>query len=724
MKKARCLLLSLAALLLLTVFACAEEMPAIGGHGIISLVPMEGGVLVYTTGQQAYLFDPEQRAYTPVPITLDGESFGGQTPLFSELFAGPDDTLYGAIRRDGVFIISRGKWAEAAEPIAMTTLGEMPYDRELPAAMSFLCSREGIIGCHGTTLICWNPDTGAAFTWQNSGFERLTVAGDRLFAVTPGQSPHAVEVNIASQSTTTLFSLPRMVERFCASPDGKWVAWLSNGLVTARSTRGLEKQGYLPHVPEGVYGPCCLTEDGTFLLFDGASAWMVPLSDKPQPAEKELTVAATFFEADETIRFRRKHAEIFVKSQLHDLTNMLTPAKVGEAVRSGDRTVDVYLLSTEDLGYRALLEKGFCADLSGDEELTALISAMPEIIRQAVTADGKICAVPYSGSWKQYMPLAISTTALEAAGLTMDDVPDNVDELLDALLNWIKDGTLDNIRLRGGIGAPGESVTELDSLFAFTMPLSCYLTYTGCDTAYPDLDNPAFRSLMRKADALRKALHSRECPDMDAPILFPRVDMPFAAEESKFFSDVRLLTLVPYAGDRPRAIAYLDVAVLNPLSENKETALTYLKSLLTDMDARTALYFWPERAAAQEDPAKLENICVWEEMLAEYTHLAADPSLDDVQRREAQETLERIQYELPAIQQDRWIVSQETIDAYRSGIELVTISTNDLMNQLSDAGGDTIRERYLDGQADIDMLVDTYARIIRTIAMENGCMVQ
>lgn len=123
------------------------------------------------------------------------------------------------------------------------------------------------------------------------------------------------------------------------------------------------------------------------------------------------------------------------------------PAAIAQSIRMLGSSVDIYLIRTNAAGCRALLEKGFCADLSGEEGLVRQVEELPGCFAEAVTVDGKLRGIPYGVVFGSFDTLGCSQSTFDALGVSISDLPSNTDELLDCILAWIAEGRLDDFWL-------------------------------------------------------------------------------------------------------------------------------------------------------------------------------------------------------------------------------------------------------------------------------------
>lgn len=108
--------------------------------------------------------------------------------------------------------------------------------------------------------------------------------------------------------------------------------------------------------------------------------------------------------------------------------------QISQAMVSGDNTLDVLRMNTSYSSFFKLMEKGYCADLSGNKELMAYVERMQPAFRDAVMKDGKLYAIPlYAYSFDGWY---VANGVMEDMGLTIEDIPTNYVELCQFATRW------------------------------------------------------------------------------------------------------------------------------------------------------------------------------------------------------------------------------------------------------------------------------------------------
>lgn len=658
-----------------------------------------------------YRLNPAEES-EPILFTLDGKE--QSKPPY--LFAGRD-TLYALVLKDTSWLLYRGDLEENL--VELTLVGEMPLPQERSGPMTLMACEEGIVAQCGEDIFCWNPDTGETVAWIGWGDQPLMASGGMLLTWRVLEEKLEVEVYQVRLATRSLDHIvtAEWTQDIATSPDGRTVAWLHHTAVTAWQEGEADSMGYLGVTSLAEAHPCAVTDGQRFYLADGQRVLSTQTVPGFDVSDRGLVVGHTGLDLMLN-RVREAHGDLNVIDR--ELPSKTDPATIAQAVRTGDQSVDIYLVRTSSKGYRAMLEKGFCADLSGSEALMRQVQDMPTAIAEALMSEGKLLAIPYAAVFADGT-LGCSQQALVAMGLTMADVPTSIDGLLDALLLWQQEGRLDQVWV---------SEWHEDASVLYGLTVNGYVLGAGGGQAYIDLRDPAFRALMEKYDRVAEMLASREAPDINAPVLlsqrgldkflgtsiFGEIVLPWSTNRTANWEMLRYSAL---PDQEPLIGLALDVAVVNPLSKRKEEAVAFLELMLEELPAQDALYLWPERAEPVEKPSYLNDTALARREIREYEAILARDDLTTDERVEAENNLADWQGYLAEWEDRRWLVSEEAIATYRAAQENLVVKTNDMMSLIYEAGGLNIGERYREGQATVDQLIDTLGNLSWSIMQEN-----
>lgn len=471
------------------------------------------------------------------------------------------------------------------------------------------------------------------------------------------------------------------------------------------------RQGYLPLQPADGSLPepsMALNSAGVCAVLEGHALTCVTLDPDWGRQGRMLSIASILDDSEITKRFRRGHPEIPVDSVPYWFH--LTPGKIAELLRTGDTTHDIFMQYSHLSGFDKLLDRGFAADLSSSAVLTAWAEDLTPVVRQAVTRDGRLMAVPVGIDFTSNNTLAYDEALLADFGIDPADLPGDLPSLLTRLTQWYEDGTLADVRVLE------QSKSQAERLY--NLVFFCYTNYATSDDGWPDYQSPLFLDLMTKCEALIAAMERQQCQREGLPALFQETTLEewVSGELAK-----RGLTFFPLAmeeGAAPQYFANVTVALLSPIALRREQAMTYLEAVSQDLDPLVKLYLCP-------DVAQVEVFSDYEERKADYLwqieRLQTDLEETDENvlspdlRQQYEETLDHYQYWLRDLEENgHWRVSPAMLENARA-IQGQIVMERELINGIYE--GNELG-RLFSGQCTLQQYVQDMIRREQMAKME------
>lgn len=228
-----------------------------------------------------------------------------------------------------------------------------------------------------------------------------------------------------------------------------------------------------------------------------------------------------------------------------------------------------------------LIRKGFCADLSGYPELMSAVEKLYPYLKDYVMRDGKLYAVPTDASVSAYW---YNNTALEAVGLTKEDLPTTYMELIDFISRWNDELALDFPEYSPiyGFGYMKQNV-----LLNIINEYIQYYQAMGEDLSF---DTPLFNSLIAAIenmhtdnfDLIANEKESEDGWDMSESVLENYgqiVEFSLAKDEEQ-----RVWPLALDEGLKPIYQAYVSSLYISPNSDSIDAAAKYLLNRLQKLE--------------------------------------------------------------------------------------------------------------------------------------------
>lgn len=393
---------------------------------------------------------------------------------------------------------------------------------------------------------------------------------------------------------------------------------------------------------------------------------------------------------------------------------------LSQAMVSGDNSVDVISLDVEYSSFNILMEKGYCADLSGYPELVAAVERMHPVLRDAVMRDGKLYAIPTQvNSWGWFY----SPDVLEEVGLTEEDLPTNFVDLCDFVTTW-NDEYLDEY--------PNYSLFDWVSNtkeYMFRWMMEAYLgwfTARGEDVTF---DTPEFRALM-------DALDQMVCEDMDK-VFSDEMNSDVYREgllmngyqvvgDFSWMDDSdRWQKFIPMTltADTPFSVGVdMQVMFINPRTSHMDSAVQLLMCELEALDdtAKHLMY------ADETEPVlntEYDRMLESEQEYLESLRKSLEEA-DEADRKELESYIEsEEQYINETLPRYRYTISQEQIDYYQTNlVPVMYVAQPTFMSGTRDNASSeltTLMNRYREGQIGLDQFIREADNKMRMMRMEN-----
>lgn len=357
--------------------------------------------------------------------------------------------------------------------------------------------------------------------------------------------------------------------------------------------------------------------------------------------------------------------------------------------------VDIYTLSLTDSAFTALMNRGFLAELSGSETLTAEVGAMYDSIKNAVMKDGELYAVPM---YLYANCLTINKKLLtEKLGYTEEQLPQNWAEVFGLLSDLAATHKLEEYPEVSLLG-PGYIESDVKSNF-FAMMMNSYYVWLDADEA----------NLTRAGDVLEGLCEAFEAIDWSAfglPTEYEENGEWEYVEENILFSNDNVqpgyyrsesfepLLLSIADGEAPMISTEISVAFVNPFSTHREAAIEYLELTFSKIDKTTRIALMPGENEPILSPWYEENLKYYDETIADYEAQLADEKLDEENRDMLEQSLAdmkqwREEYE----KKGQWQVSAEDIERYREYAQYLVPMRSAIWND----GGYSQISQYMDG---------------------------
>ncbi len=404
-----------------------------------------------------------------------------------------------------------------------------------------------------------------------------------------------------------------------------------------------------------------------------------------------------------------------VPIQLRDREYFGTAQELGQALVSGENTMDVYFVDYSFIDVPNLLEKQYAQDLSGSKVLTDYAAQLYPYIKAAGTQDGKLMMLPVEASLGETM--MAYTELFEEIG---EEIPETFLELVDLVGRWP-----DEFAEKYPDIVPLQTENYKNQLFYLALNKFRDLrTFQGQEFKY---DDPLLRKLLT-------AVAELDTKDLDKKInwddmgeteeFFSRralMDMSGGLGVAQFdtlgMNKSKIVNLRVDEGEEAVMPMMLRVAAINPRSKNIEQAIRYLENYVASMPQENRVVLMPDANDPVPNPRYEQERKDMQGALTAYENALA--TAEDAAKSEMESAIKNLtDYMSEHETTGKFIITEQGIQAFRTyagnafltAYDPVQSGSEDLYN---------LYDRYLQGQIDLDTMIREADGKLRLMRLEN-----
>ena len=318
-----------------------------------------------------------------------------------------------------------------------------------------------------------------------------------------------------------------------------------------------------------------------------------------------------------------------------------------------DNSVDLYRLRY-DSSVRRLLERGYYTPLQGESVIAQRADLLRPIFGTTVHQGADLACFP--------LQLTIHGPAYDPA-LVTEEVPGTWEDWLRYLIRLVKaDPDGDQPLFEANYSSSYLRDTLIDLL------LEQY--WLACDRVGAETAMETLQLNLSLALELCEMIPDSAFSD-ESPLFRMRyVYMAAASEE-----DLTPLLLAFVPGTQPQRTPVLDVYLLNPYGEHRETALNYLAYIAQAQSGwlYTSLYQVNETVEQADYRPRMERL---EAQAAELSQALATAAPEDV--RALQDQLDAVELQCQALEENRWEVDEAALARYRQVLDTLAFPAAEL----------------------------------------------
>ena len=474
--------------------------------------------------------------------------------------------------------------------------------------------------------------------------------------------------------------------------------------------------------------PGCIL-DGGYYAFCGEGATIRNL-DPQQKAQTKLRVNDSFWSDSVNsayYKFANTHGDVSVvlSREYTEVENLI------ENMMNRDDRVDIYVLATSNSVYEALFNRGYLMELDGNEKVKALADSMYPGIREKLSTNGHLVALPLSTfSWS----VGINEQALAKLGMKLEDVPDNWSDFLDFLA-----GLEGKLNEENGVHLLYSGYTDSDVRYELmNMILVDYQYYVNGTNPDMGYDTPLVHELLEKlekidftalgcpsASAMEEQVFQLDAYDEESILMSSSTGCNIGNFYSQFTP-----VLMHVTKDAPSYLV-LDttVLVINPFTKNADAALAFAGEVVDNLTTQTRYSIIPdlnEPIRGDQNQTVLNELKEeLEAMRNEYESAPADEKQSlELEIQEAEKTLEYADA-------NNWDVSPTELEWYRAHDDNIIVSIYnwlypDTTSDEEDSGisqaaeAEELMDQYLNGQISLNDMLSGIDRKVQMRRLEGN----
>ena len=386
---------------------------------------------------------------------------------------------------------------------------------------------------------------------------------------------------------------------------------------------------------------------------------------------------------------------------------------VVQAMMNRSSDVDIYCLGVDSAEYEAVYSRGYMAELTESEELSAFIDSLYPFAREACVKDGELLGVPvefYANS------MGYDPEAFARLGLTEEDVPKTWADFF---------GSLESLAAKiaeepGMTLFEGFSDYETARMTFLSAMITDYMNYISLPENEFAFDTEAFRAALAAYEAVDWSNLGLPAPNVDDGLGASGViEIGGRTEHNILYSPYTNVSADGYTarsafrpmllsfveGEQPHISATVFIAFVNPFSEHRDIAVSFLETALEELDDLTRIHLCPDENEPVRSPWYEDNLKGFDQSVANAEEQLAKAETEE--ERQAYEELveEYKQYREDYLKYDAWTASEESIAIYREYAPSIRVKRNIGMGGENSEAFHELQQQYMDGMISADEFI-------------------
>lgn len=482
------------------------------------------------------------------------------------------------------------------------------------------------------------------------------------------------------------------------------LAFYASNRVSLMELSGVvQTKAYLPIAFVNSATPAACSSSGLYAYPYSNYVFLRDLSIQGEASQTVLTLMGSI-PPSMVVAFSIENPDIAIITTDRSLDDYLK-----QAVVSADGSIDLFVASAPGV-FAAMKQKGFAVPLNGDTELVEMAKRLYPALQEVAFEGEKLLAYPIAiqlHSW------TVNETQWQA--LELGDYPTTYDQVFETIALWLDRHAEEHMEYALSDIQQG-SVDMLVSMI-----VKEYIFQNETSGKQLTFDTPVFRSLM--ASVCRNAgLLSEEYEQWGMPLL----SSYYQGFGYSYNANDRMRMLLPPTLDEKATQmlgASAELLLVNAASPRQEAAVRFVSFCAEHLDPTTQYMLHPDMNDPYPNPdyeTRLDTLREERENLEKRLTIADASQMPTLQDEIAQK-----ESMIKSISDNRWLISPESIEAYRSVAENLRIPyASDYLSE-GESGGynaiaSVIAQYCSDGldQSEIDSFIKTLDQVTYLVYME------
>ena len=441
--------------------------------------------------------------------------------------------------------------------------------------------------------------------------------------------------------------------------------------------------------------------------------------DPAQKAQTKLKINdSSWLEAvnNAYYRFSNAHGDISVvlSREYSEVDHLI------ESMMNRDDSIDVYTLSTSTSTYEALYNRGYLMELDGSEKLTAFADSMYPSLRERLSSNGHLVALPLSA---YAYTIGINEKALKALGMTIGDVPDNWPEFLDFIAG-LKSVINEDSKVKLLYSGTTLEDARNELFYAIFEDYQRYVNRTDPAMGY---NTEMLLGLIRKLEQVDFAAlgfrpaderDEQESEDYEYTDNGTLLQIGTGCTIGNYYSDYTPLLLGMAPGMTTPITLETIVAIVNPFTKHPDVTLAFLEELVDNIPDAPRYCFIPSLNEPVRGKWNEQAMADWQKQLATLNTELDNASAAD--RQMIEDSIHDTEQTLQYYEEYAWDVGPKDLEWYRAHDEGITIASSNWL--YSENGGEAYEliNQYCEGQISAEEMLAGIDRKVQMMLLEGN----